>query len=113
MICSPFVVVEVPFPFSDLPRAKMRKALVLSAKEFNRINGNTILMMITSAPQSEWLMDTPIIDLSEAGLKKPCVARLKLFTIDNGLIVKQVGELSKSDQTSVLKSIRSAVPAFA
>ena len=52
MICEPFDVVEVPFPFSDVPKAKRRKALVLSSQEFNKLNGNTILMMLTSAKHS-------------------------------------------------------------
>jgi len=47
MIYEPFDIIEVPFPFSDLPRAKRRKALVISTQEFNKRNGNTILMMIT------------------------------------------------------------------
>lgn len=110
MICDAFDVVEVPFPFSDLPRAKMRKALVLSAKEFNSKNGNSILMMITSAHHSRWTLDTPIDDLESAGLRKSCVARLKLFTLDNGLLVKSVGKLSAKDQKNVRHAVRNAIP---
>ncbi len=47
-IYKPFDVVEVPFPFSDVPRSKRRKALVLSAQDFNETSGASILMMITS-----------------------------------------------------------------
>ena len=35
MIYSPFDIVKVPFPFSDVPRSKRRKALVLSDPVFN------------------------------------------------------------------------------
>ena len=59
-IYKPFDVVEVPFPFSDLPRSKRRKALVISSPEFNERNGATILMMITSATYSAWIHDVPI-----------------------------------------------------
>jgi mRNA interferase MazF len=110
MICNAFDVVEVPFPFSDLDKAKMRKALVLSQKTFNQKNGNSILMMITSATHSRWFLDTPLQDLQEAGLRKPCVARLKLFTLDNALLVKIVGALSLKDRTGVLEALKSAIP---
>ena len=48
MICSPFDIVEVPFPFSDVPRSKRRKALALSDAVFNQKNASSLLMMITS-----------------------------------------------------------------
>ena len=59
MICDLFSVVDVPFPFSDRPHSKRRKALVLSTQEFNRRNGATILMMITSATHTKWHLDNP------------------------------------------------------
>ena len=71
MICKPFDVVEVPFPFSDMPRAKRRKALVLSEHSFNEKNGCSILMMITSATHSRWHLDVPIVDWNRAGLRPP------------------------------------------
>ena len=110
MICNAFDVVEVPFPFSDLPKAKMRKALVLSHEAFNQKNGNSILMMITSAEKSRWLLDVTIQDLEAAGLRKACVARLKLFTLDNGLLVKIVGRLSENDQKKVREVLKNAIP---
>jgi len=109
MICEAFDVVEVPFPFSDLPKAKMRKALVLSQKEFNQQNGNSILMMLTSADYSQWFLDVPIADLKSAGLKKDCVARVKLFTLDNGLLIKKTGTLSSVDQEKIKQALQKAI----
>lgn len=43
MICKPYDVVEVPFPFIDSPKSKSRKALVISAESFNRNNKATVL----------------------------------------------------------------------
>jgi mRNA interferase MazF len=110
MICNAFDVVEVPFPFSDLAKAKRRKALVLSSEAFNRSNGNSVLMMITSAEKSEWLFDTSIEDLESAGLRKACVARLKLFTLDNGLLAKKVGRFSQKDQRKITAVLKKALP---
>jgi len=109
MICEPFSVVDVPFPFSDLPRAKRRKALVLSSEQFNRHNGATILMMITSATRSSWHGDVSLADWSAAGLRKPCVARAKLFTLDNRLIEDRVGALTPQDTRAVGASLRGAI----
>ncbi len=99
MICKQFDVVEVPFPFVDTPAiTKKRKALVISKYDFNLQNSATILCMITSATNSKWLGDIQIKNLKEAGLKKECVIRFKLFTLDNSLILNICGKLSEKDQ---------------
>jgi mRNA interferase MazF len=110
MICKPFQIVDVPFPFSDIPRAKRRKALVLSNEDFNRHNGATILMMITSATRSAWKLDVPISEWDKAGLNKPCVARAKIFTLDNRLIVEQIGKLLAKDVAAVRGVLKKALP---
>ena len=110
MICESFDVVEVPFPFSDLPGSKRRKALVLSSRSFNDQTGNSVLMMITSATRSHWPLDVAIERWSAAGLRKPCVARMKLFTLDNRLILSKSGELSTIDRDRVVASLREALP---
>ncbi len=101
MICKPFDIVEVPFPFIDSPKAKSRKAVVLSRETFNLKNNATTLAMITSATHSEWFKDVSIKNLKKAGLKKKCVVRFKLFTIQNNLIKKKVGSLSSLDREEV------------
>ncbi len=67
-------------------------------------------MMITSATHSAWLHDVPITKYAESGLKKPCVARMKLFTLDNGLIIQKSGELTKPDMDEVKKALRKTFP---
>ena len=110
MICSRFDIVEVPFPFSDLPRSKRRKALVLSDSVFNQKNASSLLMMITSAARSAWHLDVSLAQWSQAGLRKPCLARMKLFTLDNGLLLSKVGHLTKDDQQRVTQALRAAIP---
>jgi mRNA interferase MazF len=105
-----FDVVAVPFPFSDAPRAKRRKALVLSPRSFNQRNGSSLLMMITSAAHSRWFLDVKLEKWREAGLQKPCVARMKLFTLDNRLIISKSGELAATDRRSVGAALREILP---
>ena len=106
MVCEQFDVVVVPFPFSDLPKSKKRKALVISNKKFNQANDTSILLMITSAEKSKWLNDVKVSDLSQAGLKKDCVVRLKSFTLDNGLLLDRCGHLSAKDSAHVVDAIK-------
>lgn len=106
MICEQFDVVAVPFPFSDLPQSKKRKALVISGKAFNKANESSVLLMITSALKSKWLFDVPISSLEEAGLKKDCVVRMKAFTLDNGLLLERVGRLCTKDASHVAEAFK-------
>lgn len=110
MIYSPFDIVEVPFPFSDVPRSKRRKALVLSDPVFNQKNASSLLLMITSATRSAWHLDVSIEQWRQAGLRKPCLARMKLFTLDNGLILGTVGRLTAEDQRRVTQALRAVLP---
>ncbi len=92
-----FEVVKVPFPFTDKDAAKTRPALVISSHEFNLSVGKTVMAMITSTTKNVWLLDTKITDLKGAGLPIACSIRMKLFTIDNELVIKRLGRLSADD----------------
>lgn len=104
MICDPGDVVVVPFPFSERPGGKRRPALVLSHRHFNE-SGHTVLAMITTTPRSSWPGDVAIDHLEEAGLHRPCVVRLKLFTLDNRLILKRAGKLADTDRAAVERNL--------
>lgn len=106
MIYDRFDVVKVPFPFTDKQSTKVRPALVLSNNEFNQSVGKTIFAMITSSTRVNWLHDTVITDLCGAGLTVPSRVRMKIFTIDNGFILKRLGRLSVDDATEFEKSFK-------
>jgi mRNA interferase MazF len=108
MTCEAWDVVAVPFPFTDRENQKRRPAVVISKKSFNQ-HGYSLMAMITSSSR-RWPTDLPVKDLASAGLSQPCVVRLKLFTLDNRLVIKQVGNLSGNDQHRVAKAIKSILP---
>ena len=112
MTCEPWQVVVVPFPFTDRATTKRRPALVLSATEFNR-HGYSVLAMITSASHQAWPGDTPLEDLTVAGLTTPSLVRLKLFTLDNRFIVRQLGTLAARDRVAVAAAVRKSIPVLA
>ena len=106
MVNKKFDIVLVPFPFTDIPYKKWRPALVLSSfKNFSQKSDHTVLAMITSAKHSSFPLDTVISDLDFAGLSSESIVRMKLFTIDNRLIVKRIGILSSKDMKSVKRNI--------
>jgi mRNA interferase MazF len=100
-IFDKFSVVVVPFPFTDQTASKRRPALVLSGTDFNTAVGHSVLAMITSAKNSNWISDVAISDLTSAGLSSTSIVRMKLFTLDNRLIIRKAGILAKTDQQAV------------
>ena len=104
MTCDRFDVVVVPFPFSENGGETRRPALVISNRRFNG-SGNTVLAMITTSDHHPWAGDHPINDLEEAGLPPRCIVRLKLFTLDNRLILRRLGRLGDSDRKQVASSL--------
>jgi mRNA interferase MazF len=107
--CERWDVMVVPFPFTEKAGAKKRPALVLSGSSFHHA-GHSILAMITSRGHNPWPGDTAIGDLEAAGLRVPCIVRMKLFTLDNRLLLSRVGTLARPDAASVHDALRSALP---
>ena len=109
VICDRWDVVVVPFPFSDKAAEKRRPALVLSNTTFNA-TGHTVLGMITTRDHHPWPGDCTLEDYSEAGLPLPCLARLKLFTLDNRVILRRLGHLSDPDRMRVESNLNTHLP---
>ncbi len=110
-IYDTFDIVVVPFPFTDTSEVKKRPAIVLSsATEFNNHARACVLAMITTATHAPWPCDVEISDLAASGLPTKSVIRMKLFTLDQRLILKTIGTLSKKDQKSLSKSIEALLP---
>ena len=109
MTCKQWDVVVVPFPFSNEPGTKRRPALVLSDRSFN-IRGHTVLAMVTTSSHRSWPGDVVLSDYKAAGLRMRCIARLKLFTLDNRLVVKRIGSLPANDQKKISSQLKTYLP---
>jgi len=96
-----FDVVAVPFPFTDRDAAKRRPALVISNERFNQQHKQLVLAMITTATDNVWPGDVSFTHWQAVGLKVACHFRLKLFTLDQNLVLKTIGHLSSQDVKSV------------
>ena len=105
MICDRWDVVAVPFPFTDKLATKRRPAVAVSKTAFNA-KGHTVLAMITSASHEPLPGDASLREYGTAGLHLPCLVRLKLFTLDNRLILRKIGHLAPVDQRQVASQLR-------
>lgn len=99
MISNQWDVVRVPFPFTDIAASKKRPALVLSKRAFNSASGHTVMAMITKRDNSAWPQDYDIQQWAQAGLRLPSWIRMKIFTLENTLIIDKLGTLQPSDIT--------------
>ena len=107
MTYKQFDVVVVPFPFTDRAATKKRPALIISdATAFNQSTQKSVMAMITTASHSPWALDVPITDLASAGLKAKSIVRMKLFTLDDALVIKKIGKLALSDLDNIKKSLQ-------
>lgn len=107
--CKQWDVVIVPFPFSNQAGTKRRPAFALSSRPFNG-HGHTVLAMITTSGHHPWPGDVALADYRAAGLHMRCIVRLKLFTLDNRLILKRIGQLSPMDQKQVTAQFKRYLP---
>lgn len=57
--------------------------------------------MITTTTDKIFFSDISLMHWQEVGLKVACHVRIKLFTLDQNLILKTVGKLASQDVKSV------------
>ena len=107
MTYDAFDVVIVPFPFTDREVSRRRPAVVLTPSEpYGAQTGHCVIAMITAATGSSWPHDRVIADPEAAGLRRSCVMRMKLFTVDQRLILARAGRLGDEDRAAARSAIR-------
>jgi len=74
-----FDVALTRFPFTEKRGQKVRPVAVLSDRTFPEAHNHVIGAMITTAANTRWPSDVAIVSYREAGLRTPCVVRLKLL----------------------------------
>jgi len=109
-IFEPFAVVRVPFPSTDRAVQRRRPAVVLSAPAFQHGSAHLLLAMITTAKRSCWPLDWPIRDVAAAGLNQACCVRFKLFSLDERLVLGQLGMLESVDCMGVRATLQRLIP---
>jgi mRNA interferase MazF len=95
-------VVLVPFPFSERPVTKKRPAVVVSSEAYHEASDDVIIAQITSKlavrPRPG---DHRVAAWQEAGLVTPSLVRVKLATLDGGLILRRLGTMPSPDMRAI------------
>src|SRR5947209_1655120 len=90
-------VVRVDWPYSDRTGSKVRPAVVVQDDTYNQRIADTVLVLISKtvrAPGATEVEIDPAVE-TRSGLRYRSVASCtNLLTIDQGLIVQTIGELS-------------------
>jgi len=87
-------IVLIPVPFSDLSATKRRPVLVISNDAHNGSNSDMLVVAITSnLIQSGIPISTS--DMLRGQLPKASLIRTdKLYTLDQGIVVKSIGQVA-------------------
>ena len=95
-------VVLVPFPFTNQSTTKQRPAVVLSSTAYAQARPDVVLMAITSQIRSPLAYaDALLEDWQAAHLLKASVLKPLLATLEQSLIIRQLGSLSSRDQAAL------------
>jgi len=103
-------IVLVPFPFTDQSASKRRPAIVVSNRAYNRARPEVVVMAVTSqlrpAPASGevWISYWQL-----AGLLKPSAIKPVFATIEQRLVIRQLGALQSADQAALRKAIEETI----
>ncbi|MEQ6886631.1 type II toxin-antitoxin system PemK/MazF family toxin [Salicola sp. Rm-C-2C1-2] len=96
---EPGSLVAIPFPYTNLQTAKRRPVVIITPPDRH---GDFIALAVTSAPTPENAVAIKTSDLSEGALPKPSWIRYdKVFTLSEGIIVKQYGRLASETYSRV------------
>jgi mRNA interferase MazF len=96
-------------PFTDLTSSKKRPAVVVSSHLYNKNKKNLIIMPVTSQIHEAYYGDTALKDWQQSSLLKPSVIKPIMTTLEKTLVIRKFGELSETDQTALLNSIKNII----
>ena len=103
-------VVLVPFPFTSQTASKKRPAVVVSNRAYNEARPDLIVMAITSQLRpTQRRGETWVGRWQGAGLLKPSAIKPVFATLEQRLVLRQLGTLGPEDQEALKKAIAEIV----
>jgi mRNA interferase MazF len=100
-------VVLVQFPFTNQAASKKRPAVVVSSKTYNLARPDVVIMAITSQLHaSPGVGEVWITEWQSANLLKPSAIKPIFATVEQRLILRQLGTLGGRDQGDLRSAIR-------
>jgi mRNA interferase MazF len=99
-------VVLVPFPFTSQMASKKRPAVVVSNGNYNRAKPDVVVMAVTSQLRpSLGVGEVWVGQWQAAGLIKPSAIKPVFSTLEQALVIRQLGTLSANDRAALRKAI--------
>lgn len=103
-------IVLVPFPFTDQTGTKKRPAVVVSSRAYHEARRDMVIMAVTSQLKPSGAFGEVIVsDWQAAGLIKPSDIKPVITTIEQSLVIRQLGRLKQDDQTALRNTITKIV----
>ncbi len=103
-------IVLVPFPFTDQKASKRRPAVIVSNTAYNHAKPDVVVMAVTSQFRPNLTLGEVWIDeWRTAGLLKPSAIKPVFATLEQGLIIRQLGKLTASDQAHLKRAIAETI----
>jgi mRNA interferase MazF len=103
-------VVLVPFPFTSQAASKKRPAVVVSTRAYNIAKPDVVVMAITSQLRpSPQFGEVWIAQWQAAGLLKPSAIKPVFATLEQVLVIRQLGSLQADDQVALRRAINHIV----
>jgi mRNA interferase MazF len=103
-------VVLVPFPFTDQSAVKQRPAVVISSATYNSARPDVVIMAITSQLRlPPGFGEVWINNWQASSLLKPSVIKPVFATLEQKLVIRQLGVLHAQDQSALRSAIASVL----
>jgi mRNA interferase MazF len=94
-------IVLVPFPFTSQAASKKRPAVVVSSSAYNTSRLDAVVMAITSQLRAGAASDELWVrNWKTAGLLKPSAIKPVFATIEQSLVIRQLGTLDRQTVAS-------------
>ena len=93
----------VRYPFSNLSGAKVRPAVVVNAPH---ISHDVMIVPLTSRLTGLLSGEFVLQQWQQAGLNVPSAIKRGIYTVEESLIVKTVGQLNQIDEQALEMSLR-------
>ena len=100
-------ILLVPFPFTSQSSSKKRPAVVVSSQSYNASKPDLVVMAVTSQLRAmPQLGEVWIEDWRAAGLIKPSAIKPVFATLEQQLVIRQLGRLQAPDQAALHEAIK-------
>ncbi len=99
-------MVLVPFPFTSQTASKKRPAIVASNRTYNTAKLDIVVMAVTSQLRASAVLgEVWVREWKAGGLLKPSAIKPVFATLEQALVIRQLGSLDAADREALRRAI--------